>query len=261
MSDYGHDPTETAVPYTVFKNAGFSITFATEKGVPPKCDDKMLYGITQKLLVLPHPLYPHQLSPIGITALNIVQGATKDAVKQYETMIQDPVAQSPISWSDPDFSLDKYDLIFLPGGHEKSVRQLLDSPIISKHLASYFPSTQKPSKKAVGAICHGVQALAHSKLEDGKSVLHDGTTTALPGFMESFIFWATRLFLGDYYKTYGAGTDNVETIVRKSLDNPGKQWRGSLGSTPYVALLSQLTLIEKIGSWMGLIRTQIYRRR
>src|SRR6266536_5200704 len=51
MADYGHDPTETAVPYAVFKNSGFTVHFATEKGVAPKCDDKMLYGLTQKLLV------------------------------------------------------------------------------------------------------------------------------------------------------------------------------------------------------------------
>lgn len=51
MADYGHDPTETAIPYTIFKSSGFIVHFATEKGVAPKCDSKMLYGLTQKLLV------------------------------------------------------------------------------------------------------------------------------------------------------------------------------------------------------------------
>lgn len=51
MSDYGHDPTETAVPYTAFKNAGFEVDFATEKGQIPECDERMLKGVTQKLLV------------------------------------------------------------------------------------------------------------------------------------------------------------------------------------------------------------------
>ena len=57
MADYGHDPTETCVPYTTFKNAGFEVQFATESGKMPECDQKMLRGVTQKLLVLPCP-YP-----------------------------------------------------------------------------------------------------------------------------------------------------------------------------------------------------------
>lgn len=42
---------ETAVPFMAFKDAGFEVTIATEKGDSPKCDAKMLEGITQKLLV------------------------------------------------------------------------------------------------------------------------------------------------------------------------------------------------------------------
>lgn len=119
----------------------------------------------------------------------------------------------PISWSSAGFSLDTYNLIFLPGGHEKGVRQLIDSPIIHKHLASYFPKTSKPSKKAVAAVCHGVMVLSESLGADGQSIIHDCETTALPERFEQAAFWGTRLFLGDYYKTYGAGSDNVETSV------------------------------------------------
>lgn len=104
-------------------------------------------------------------------------------------------------------------MIYLPGGHDKAVRQTMDSEILQKHIASYFPQTRKPSRKVVAAVCHGVQTLSAATLPNGKSVLHDATTTALQGVMESSIFWITRPFLGDYYKTYGKGTDNVETIV------------------------------------------------
>lgn len=74
MSDYGHDPTgafsltefsrvadfsaETAVPYSAFKKAGFEVQFATENGKTPECDQKMLKGITQKLLVRSRPIVP-----------------------------------------------------------------------------------------------------------------------------------------------------------------------------------------------------------
>jgi hypothetical protein len=166
------------------------------------------------------------------------KGAPKAAVIQYESMITDPSVQNPLSWTSPDFSLASYDLVFLPGGHEKGVRQIIDSEIIHAHLALYFPLTLKPSPKTVGAICHGVQVLAASKITSpdgkvtGQSVLHDATTTALPGMMESSIFWMTRLWLGDYYKTYGAGTANVETVVRGVLDDAGSQYRSSLRPSP-----------------------------
>ena len=54
MANYGHDPTETAVPYHHFKQAGYQIDFATEGGNSPTCDKKMLEGWTQKLLVRKH---------------------------------------------------------------------------------------------------------------------------------------------------------------------------------------------------------------
>jgi hypothetical protein len=130
-------------------------------------------------------------------------------------MKHDPAVQSPLAWSSPTFSLESYSLLFFPGGHEKGVRQVIDSPLLHKLLASYFPETRKPSKKTVAAVCHGVLAVAEATLPDGKSVLHDATTTALPDMFEGTAFWATRLFLGDYYKTYGAGSDGVETSVSK----------------------------------------------
>ena len=51
MANYGHDPTETAVPYQEFKKAGYEVDFVTEMGNMPECDRKMFEGWTQKLLV------------------------------------------------------------------------------------------------------------------------------------------------------------------------------------------------------------------
>ena len=118
-----------------------------------------------------------------------------------------------LSWTAEGFSLDPYDLIYLPGGHEKGVTQVINSPVVHRLIADYFPKTKKPSRKSCAAICHGVMVLSDSSLPSGKSVLHDVTTTALPGAMEQSIFWGTRLFLGDYYKTYGAGSESVERSV------------------------------------------------
>lgn len=141
------------------------------------------------------------------------QGATKAAINAYDEMSETSEFLHPLAWASSDFSLDSYNLIFFPGGHEKSVRQVIDSPIIHKQLLQYFPAAKKPSNKTVAAICHGVMVLSETQNAEGKSILHQCDTTTLPARFEQLAFWGTRAFLGDYYKTYGAGTDNVEVLV------------------------------------------------
>ncbi|KAF5687185.1 6-phosphogluconate dehydrogenase [Fusarium denticulatum] len=167
---------ETAVPYAAFKEAGFYVQFSTETGKTPECDKRMMEGITGKLL-----------------------GAKAAVVKDYKSILESDEARHPLSWTAPGFSLDEYSLVLLPGGHDKAVRQIIDSKEVHKLMLDYFPKTKKPSNKAVGS--------------DGKSVLHDCITTTLPGFFESSVYWATKAFLGDYYKTYGAGSENTEDSV------------------------------------------------
>ncbi|EXJ91266.1 hypothetical protein A1O1_04376 [Capronia coronata CBS 617.96] len=209
MADYGHDPTETAIPWQVFQTAGLEVSFATEKGQSPVCDNKMLSGWTGTLL-----------------------GANKAARNAYEALsTTSPSFQKPLAWQDASFTLEDYDLVFLPGGHEKGVRQIIDSSRVHELLARYFSLTKKPSQKALAAICHGVQVLAMASESDGRSVLHDVKTTALPAFMEQGIFHATKLFLGDYYKTYGAGTDSVEGFVKERLADKG-QFANSISPRP-----------------------------
>ena len=129
-------------------------------------------------------------------------------------METDPSVKKALAWTDPTFKLDAYDVLFFPGGHDKGVRQVIDSDVLRRMVAAYFPSTRKPSQKTVAAICHGVMPVAEARQPDGKSVLYDATTTALPGAFEASAHWATKLWLGDYYKTYGACSDSVETSVR-----------------------------------------------
>jgi len=209
MADYGHDPTETAVPFLSFQKAGFDVSIATEDGKSPECDAKMLTGLTQKLL-----------------------GATIEVCDAYQTMKKDPAVNKPLSWMASGFSLESYNLIFLPGGHEKGVRQVIDSRVVHKLLGAYFPTTKKPSNKSVAAICHGVLVLAETILSTGESALHDVSTTTLPATFERTAYWGTRLFLGDYYKTYGACSDDCETMVKKRLDNPEKQYKSSTQLSP-----------------------------
>ncbi|KAI5467622.1 class I glutamine amidotransferase-like protein [Mariannaea sp. PMI_226] len=212
MADYGHDPTETAVPYTAFKNAGFEVQFATENGKSPECDKVLLKGLGQKLL-----------------------GAKRSVIREYNTMVESEACQHPLAWSAPGFSLDQFALVFLPGGHDKAVKQILDSPTVHELLAAFFPGTRRPGGlKAVGAICHGVLVLANAKQADGKSLLSECSTTTLPARFEQLAFWGTRMFLGDYYKTYGAGSEDVEDTIKACLNEPDKQYKCSLQLSPFV---------------------------
>jgi hypothetical protein len=173
------------------------------------------------------PLFPLG-SPITKNANKTQpQAASKSALSAYALMSSSPEFQSPLSWSAPEFSLESYNLVFLPGGHEKGVRQLIDSEIIHAQLAIYFPQTKKPSSKTVAAVCHGVMVLSETEGDGGKSVIHECTTTALPGFFEKFAFWYSRAWLGDYYKTYGVGSDDVEASV-SLLTRLGRCERGNM---------------------------------
>ena len=121
--------------------------------------------------------------------------------------------QHPFSWTAPDFSLDPFDIVLLPGGHDKGMRQIIESASLHKLLLDYFPKTRKPGRKIVAAICHGVMVLANSKDAEGRSVIRECLTTTLPSKMEQAAYWGTRAFLGDYYKTYGAKSEDVEQSV------------------------------------------------
>jgi putative intracellular protease/amidase len=189
------------------------VDFATENGKVPACDRKLLEGMTQKLL-----------------------GANQAAISQYRQMEKSIEWQHPLAWTKPGFvdSAQAYDAMYFTGGHEKGVRQILDSPIVHEVIAKYFPQTRRSDggRKVVSALCHGVQTVSKAHGADGRSVLYEVETTALPTRFEQFAFWSTRAMLGDYYKTYGVGSDNVEEAVRKTLKDDKKQYKNSLSMSP-----------------------------
>lgn len=222
MSDYGHDPTETAIPYREFKRENYSITFVTCNGSVPRCDAKMLTGITQKLL-----------------------GATSEACAAYDSMMAAEEIKRPKKWSDDDFKFTDYDILFFPGGHEKSVRQVIESDRVQSLLLDFWPSigSDVRPKKAIAAICHGVLVVAATK-KDGKSVLYDNVkTTTLPGMFESAAYHSTKLFLGDYYKTFGADADNCEEMVKRELKDES-YFQSSLSPGPFAVQDDKLNYLS-----------------
>ena len=244
LSTNGHDPTEVAIPYTYFRKSGLAVDFATESGEPFACDPKMLGGIVGTLL-----------------------GAAAPAKKAYQEMMSSTETRPgsvkrPLCWKDAGFLMEmaKYDLIFLPGGHEKGVRTLIESAEIHAGLQKVFPETKRDGsgKKVVAAVCHGVQVLSSTPdpgdPQSGKSIIRSCTVTALPAHMESGIYSMTKMFLGDYYKTYGHGSPNVEDFVAQTLDDPSQfkagptMWSGRMGDE-FVVVDDKYRLVT--GRWPG----------
>lgn len=199
LPNYGFDPTECAIPYKILSEKGYEITFATPEGKTPKADSKMLFG-----------------ENLGIFK-NILM-ARKDAVSAYHEMKISEAFKNPIKYEEA--KEENFDAIFLPGGHDKGMREYLESEILQNLISKFFEK-QKP----VGAICHGVVLVCRSKNpETQKSVLYDYKTTALLKSQELLAYNMTRLWLGDYYLTYPEIT--VEDEVKSTLKNPENFLKG-----------------------------------
>ncbi|KAH8917997.1 class I glutamine amidotransferase-like protein [Atractiella rhizophila] len=217
LSTAGQDPSEVSIPWKYLTSQGVQVEFATEDGKPATCDQRMINGL-----------------------LAVLMGATAEAKRAHAELVQTEAWQHPHSWTSPTFQEDlkQYDGILLPGGHDKGMRQYLESTSLQKLLADFFPLSSRSGsdKKVVAAICHGVLALARSKKGD-KSVLaiNEGVeTTTLPVHLERFAYVVTAPFLGKYYRTYDA---YCATEVQSLLAKPSLYKRGGFFDTrPFVVV-------------------------
>lgn len=205
----GHDfdPTETAVPYTVLREAGHEVVFATPDGTPGVVDDRMVTGrglFIWRWLLRAHP-EPRRL---------------------FAEMTADRAYAQPMSWSDID--PDAFDGVILPGGHAPGMRPYLESEAL-QHAVGAFIAAERP----VGAICHGTVLAARSlDPRTGRSVLDGRRTTGLPKSMELSAWLLTALWLGRYYRTYdqtvqaevaaaaGAFDEGPFALLRDTRDTP-----------------------------------------
>jgi hypothetical protein len=143
-------------------------------------------------------------------------------------MIKTARYQGPVSWTSPGFSLKDYDLVFLPGGYDKHMKQYITSGSLHKHLAEYMPLTKKGplASKAAAAVYHGVKTQAAADAADGSrnSDIYNLMMTSLTNLMENSAFPGNLLFLGDYYKTLGYGTPNAEEAVSHLVQMTSLLW-------------------------------------
>lgn len=200
LPTYGFDPTESAVPWKLLTEAGVHVAFATPGGQQAAADERMVTGK-------------------GLGPWKSVLPARRDAVDAYQEMIQSAAFSHPLRY-DEVVGRDCQALL-LPGGHDKGVREYLESPVLQRLVGEFFLED-----KPVAAICHGVLLAARSlHPETGKSVLFGRKTTSLLRIQELLGYWMTALWLKDYYLTYPGRT--VEGEVRSQLQEPEHYIKGS----------------------------------
>jgi len=186
----GFDPSEAAIPWQLFCRAGFKVMFTTPNGEQAVADQRMLFG-----------------TDLGI--LTSVLAARQDAVDACLEMQSCPEFCSPLAYNDVNEA--EFDALLLPGGHDKAVKDYLESTVLQTIVVEFFNHT-----KPVAAVCHGVVVAARSiDPRTGHSVIHGYKTTSLLKSQELLGYNLTRLWLGDYYLTYPEIT--VEDEVRRAL--------------------------------------------
>ena len=190
LPNYGFDPSEAAIAWNLLQQRGIQFTFATPNGQRATADVKMVTGET-------------------LGALKSVLMARQDAVDAYRKMEQDPAYKNPAKWA--DVKEGDFDALMLPGGHDKAIREYLESKVLQNLVVRFFNA-----KKPVAAICHGVVLAARSiDPKTGKSVIFDYKTTSLLKTQELTAYTMTKAWLGDYYLTYPAITveDEVKSVL------------------------------------------------
>jgi protease I len=186
------DPTEAAVPWLELSRRGHELVFATPDGNPASADPRMLRG-----------------EGLGIWRPLLM--ADRRGRSAHDAMVASAAFAHPLPYA--KLRADDYDALLLPGGHAPGMREYLESETLQALIASAFEASLK-----IAAICHGVVLLSRARLASGKSVLFGRRTTALTRRLELTAWAMTRLWLGDYYRTYPTP---VEDEVITSLARPG----------------------------------------
>jgi protease I len=185
---YGCDPSEVAIPWLLLKEQQFEITFITPDGHMASADEIMLTG-----------------KNLGL--LKPVLQARQDAVNAYRQMESSVEFTTPLKYT--DVKVDDFDGLLLPGGHDKGVKEYLESEILQKLVVGFFNEN-----KSVAAVCHGVLIPARSiDPKSQKSVIYDYQCTGLLKRQELTAYHLTRLWLNDYYLTYPETTTEDELIA------------------------------------------------
>ena len=187
------DPTEVALPWRVWSEAGHEVCFATETGKPATCD-------------------PVTLSGEGLPLLAGSLRCRLEGEAAYATMIAAPRYKKPLTWAKARAS--DFAALHFPGGHAPGMKRYCESPEVYRLAKEAFAARQP-----VSAICHGVLPLARA------GVLRGRRTTALTHIQEEIAVRLTSPALPGHYRTYPI---SVEDEVRQRIGKSGRFERGPL---------------------------------
>lgn len=186
LPDNDFDTTEVSIPWKHFVEAGFEVTFSTETGKVAQTDPRLLTGVIFGRL-----------------------GAKPDAITAYRELQKQEAFQHPLPYD--EIEIGQYDMLLLPGGHAKEMRQYLESKVVQQKALEFMRQN-----RLVGAICHGVLVLARTiDPETERSVLYGRKLTGLTKRLERTGYYLTAWRLGDYYRTYPEYVEDEVTGVLK----------------------------------------------
>jgi putative intracellular protease/amidase len=192
LPERDYDPTESALPWQALQAAGIEVRFATPAGEPAFAD--------------------RRLTDDGFSLLSPFLMTKREPLEAYRRMAADPHFLAPLRHDQVE--LGPTHGAFVPGGHAKGVRTLIESEPAQRLVADAM-ARELP----LGAVCHGVLLLARAiDPRTGRSPLHGRRTTALTESMELTAWNLTRIWLRDYYRTY---SETVQSEVTAALADPG----------------------------------------
>ena len=228
LPSQGFDPTEAAVPWRILSTRGHDVTFATPDAACAKADPIMVTGK-------------------GLGPLKFVLRADVNGRAAHRDMVASGAFRNPITY---DAAAEgSFDALVLPGGHDKCVKPYLESETLQR-IAADFMAANRP----VAAICHGVLVLARAKGANGRSVIHGRKVTSLINRLEMTGYNLTRLWMGDYYRTYPEITteDEVRAALASGEDfnaGPGGAKRDSMQALQHGFVVRDRNLVT--ARWPG----------
>lgn len=187
------DPTEVALPWSVWRDAGHRVIFATPDGAPAEADPVTLTGAGLPLLAR------------GLRARPPARAA-------HAAMVASAEWQAPRRWS--EVGAADFAALHFPGGHAPGMRAYCESSEMARLAREAFAAAQP-----VSAICHGVLPLARA------GVLAGRTTTSLTAIMERTSIVLTSRALPGHYRTY---PETVEAEARRAVGAEGRYVSGPL---------------------------------
>lgn len=188
LSNKDFDVTEVAIPWKIFKEKGYSVSFVTQDGQQGHPDPLLLTGVIFGQLK-----------------------AKPEAIQAFRALEKDDAYRNPGSYANIEVS--HFDLIHLPGGHAKGMIPYLEDKILQQKVLEFYQQ-----KKIIGAICHGSLILTRTKdPKTGKSIVYNRKITGLIKKLEKIAYYITAWKMGDYYRTY---PEYTEDEIRAGLRSP-----------------------------------------